>query len=99
MYKNLPEYKTKIRSLSPLLAYLVLLATIFQISMLCCIDYDVKLHCLQNQDQDKKKKRVDINYVKNDTLDALYGRTTSSAETQIQIGSSQPTHDPLKKLI
>lgn len=47
----------------------------------------------------KKKKKVGVNYVKDDTLDALYRRTASSSELQIQIGSSQPTADPLKKLI
>lgn len=47
MHKNLQNINLKLGLLSPLLASLVPLATILQISMLSCIDYGVRLHFLQ----------------------------------------------------
>lgn len=74
----------------PPLVPVVPLGTPFQISMLSSIDFSVRLHCLQNQNQEpKKKKKVVIRSVKNPNLDAEYGRTVSSAELQIQIQSYQ----------
>lgn len=55
--KTCQNIELKLDLLSPPLASLVPLATSFRISMLSRIDCGVRLHCLQNQDQDPKKKK------------------------------------------